>query len=328
MKRLLSALLFAATSSAPALAEIDRAAFVALSASVLQVEALRGQGGFGLGSGVVVGPERIVTNCHVTRDAREIRIVRGGVRWRVQAQAADVVHDLCVLRVPGLAAQPVRIGRANRLAIGQSVTALGYTGGIGLQNSAGEVHALHRMDGAVVVQSTNWFTSGASGGGLFDDELRLVGILTFRLRGGEAHYFAAPAEWLAPLLDERIEERPVEPLPAEAIAYWQRPLESQPEFLRAAVLERDGNWAALWPLATAWTRADETDPEPWYLLGVALDRLDRHPDAQQALECSLALAPGYVPARRRLARIDPRGSLRVTGANPADALTPCAPGAR
>ena len=135
--------------------------------------------------------------------------------------------------------------------------------------------ALHRFDGSHVIQSTNWFNSGASGGGLFDDDLRLVGILTFRLRGGGAHYFAAPVEWIAALLEEGRPLRAIGPFGAQEQAFWQRPVGAQPDFLKAAVLERDRDWPGLEALTTAWSRAAPADAEPWHLQGMALAQLDR-----------------------------------------------------
>ena len=43
-------------------------------------EAPRALGGLALGSGVAVAPGQVVTNCHVTRDATEIRVVSRGAR--------------------------------------------------------------------------------------------------------------------------------------------------------------------------------------------------------------------------------------------------------
>ncbi len=291
--------------------EIDRVALLGLSASVLKIEAQRVQGGYSLGSGVVVGAETIVTNCHVTRDALTVSVLRGGARWVAKSQRADVNHDLCLLQVPGLQAKVVALGRAERLAPGQTVTALGYTGGLGMQNSEGEVLGLHRLDGARVIRSSNWFSSGASGGGLFDDDLRLVGILTFRLRGGEAHYFSAPAEWLRAMLDAPDADAysAVEPDRSPQQPYWQRPVVDQPRFLKAALLERDDRWPELETLATEWAHADATDPEPWFLMGVALDHMDRLPEAQRALECSLAIEPNSAAARARLAPLYVRRAL-------------------
>lgn len=286
-------------------AQIDRAALIGLGASVMKIEALRAQGGYSIGSGVVVGAERVVTNCHVTRDAVRIGVLRGGGRWLATGQLRDVDHDLCLLRVDGLSATAVALADARRLKPGHAVVALGYTGGGELLHSQGQVLALHRLDGSDVIQSSNGFNSGASGGGLFDADRRLVGILTFRLRGGEAHYFAAPSDWVRPLLAVTDPARYVEVGPDRSrdLAYWQRPPAEQPRFLKAAVLERADRWAELETLAADWVRSDAGDPEPWYLMGIALAQLDRLAEAQHALECSLVLEPASKAAWARLAPV-------------------------
>jgi serine protease Do len=215
----------------------DRAALVMLGASVLKVEAVRAQGGYSLGSGVTIAADRVATSCHVVRDAREAWVVRGGVRWRVDAMASLPALDVCVLRVPELRATPVVVGSVTQLHAGQALTALGFTGGAGLQFSEGEVIALHPHANSGVIQSSNWFNSGASGGGLFDDDLKLVGLLTFRLRGGD-HYFSAPADWLAPLLTDGPYDEPLAPLPAAPLPFWQESPSRLPPFLRLAPPER------------------------------------------------------------------------------------------
>ena len=152
---------------------------------------------------------------------RQVLSRRGGVRWPASAQSANAERDLCLLTVPGLVAPVARLGQARGLAIGQMLSALGYTGGLGIQSSDGEVIELHRHDGGHVIQSSNWFSSGASGGGLFDASGNLIGILTFRLRGGETHYFAAPVEWVQQLVDStRAKAAPGNP---QATPYWQGP---------------------------------------------------------------------------------------------------------
>jgi S1-C subfamily serine protease len=296
MKSLLSAvvMLAATLGVVPAHATLEQADYVAIAASVLRVEAPRQRGGYALGSAVAVGPDKVVTNCHVTRDALAVNILRGGLRYPAAAQASDVVRDLCLLDVPGLDAQPARLGRAMSLQVGQAVTALGYTGGTGIQNSAGEVVQLHRHDGARVIQSSNFFNSGASGGGLFDDEGRLVGILTFRLRGGEAHYFSAPVEWVLQMLKDsaRGNFRKVVPLDSNPLPYWQSGASRQPRFLQAAALLRNARWDELERLARDWARLEPEDAEPWHLLGIALDKQGRASEAQRAHDCSLALERG------------------------------------
>jgi len=287
-----------------AFAEPDAATLIRLSTSVLKVEVIRAQGGYSLGSGVVIGAGLVATNCHVTREARLIAVLQDGLRRPAQSQQVDTYHDLCVLHVPGIEGnRAVEFGRPERLAIGQAVTAIGHTAGM-LQGSSGEVLSLHRMDGGRVIQSSNFFSSGASGGGLFDADFKLVGILTFRLRGGEAHYFAVPVDWLAKQRTDTEAEQQIAPLARNELAFWERPAAAQPAFLQAAALEAQGDWRALQPLAAEWAQRDGDDPEPWYLLGLALSRQGLPRDARPALECSLALAPDFAVARSELERVD------------------------
>jgi len=302
LTRLLAAALLACACASQA-AGVDPRTLIRLSTSVLMVEVIRAQGGYSIGSGVVIGADSVVTNCHVTRDARQVVVLQGGVRLPAQSQRVDAYHDLCLLRVRGIdSARAVELGAA---ATGQPVTAVGHTAGA-LQSSVGVVVALHRLDGARVIQSSNYFNSGASGGGLFDADLRLVGILSFRLRGANAHYFAMPSQWLERQLRSAQAEQPIGPQGGAERAFWERPLASQPYFLRAAVLENDGDWRALQPLAAEWARQDADDPEPWYLLGLALEQQGRSGEARHALTCSLALAPDFDIARAELERLSLR----------------------
>lgn len=291
-------------------AGVDRAAFIDLSTKVLKIEVSRQQGGYSLGSGVVVAPHRMLTNCHVTRDAQEIHTFQNGIRLPAVAQVIDMRRDLCLLVVPGLTGDGVALGSPNPLSEGQSVSAIGYTGGIGIQNSPGEVVVLHPFDGANVIQSTNWFSSGASGGGLFDDDLRLVGIMTFRLRGGEAHYFSAPVEWVKDLLARQEDALEVAPIAPTELAYWQQPLTQQPRFLQAAVLERDNQWDDLERLASGWAVAHEHESEPWYLRGLALQQQNRLLDAKESLERCVAITPTLALGWHRLGLV--YGGLGMT----------------
>lgn len=286
-----------------AVAEPDAVTLIRLSTSVLKVEVIRAQGGYSLGSGVVIGADLVATNCHVTREARQIAVLQDGLRLPAQSQQVDAFHDLCLLHVRGVdGARAAEFARPERLAIGQPVTAVGHTAGM-LQGSSGEVRSLHRMDGGRVIKSSNFFSSGASGGGLFDADFKLVGILSFRLRGGNAHYFAMPVDWL---VIQRTDTRPAQqiaPLARGELAFWEQPVAAQPTFLQAAALEAEGNWRALQPLAADWAQRSADDPEPWYLLGLALSRQGLPRDARLALACSLAIEPNLAVARSELERV-------------------------
>jgi serine protease Do len=269
-------------------AELDRAALIRLSASVLRIEAPRSGGGFAIGSGVAVDNDKVVTNCHVTRDAVDIFVVRGGMRWPVQGQLVDMDHDLCLLWVPRLQAGRASLGRTASLMVGQVVSALGFTGGVDLQNSRGEVLALHRHDGARVIQSSTFFNSGSSGGALFDEDGQLVGILTFRLPGARSHQYAAPAEWVQQMLERATPDQYRKVMPSEPgkLPFWQVPPARQPRFLQAASLRRESRWDELKRLAQDWLHADDSDAEPWELLALALGQQGQEAVAQSAQQCA------------------------------------------
>jgi hypothetical protein len=271
-----------------------RERLVALAGSVLRIEVRRAQGGYGFGSGVVLPGERIVTNCHVTRDGVAVNVLRGGARWQAQSQAALPELDLCVLHVPGMIGSPVELAQADGLAVGSKVAAIGYMVGAPTPSmSEGVVVDLHRHRGASVIQSTSGFVSGASGGGLFDERGALAGILTFRLRGiSDAHFFAAPVAWLRPLLADASRFKPVAPL-APTLSYWEERSDAQPRFLRALSMAYAGTWDRLLGLASGWARDDEYEPHAHFWLGMALQRLARPDEAVAPLERAVVLAPRW-----------------------------------
>lgn len=285
--------------ASPASAQVVRSEMLPVAPSVLKIEAVSADGRFQLGSGVIVGAGKVVTNCHVTRNAERIDVVRAGVRWRVARQAADILKDLCVLHIPRLEGEPVKIGRAADLKPAQDVLAIGYTGGVGVQLSDGDVVALHPWRGGAIVQTTNWFSSGASGGGLFNAEAALVGILTFRLRGGAAHYFAAPAEWVLDLIDDEARFKNIGPLAGKS--YWELPVDSQPYFLQAAALEQNRQWPLLDRLAQRWAQEEPDDAEPVYLRGVAREGMEEVERAISLFKRSLEIDGGYSRSWARLA---------------------------
>jgi hypothetical protein len=311
-------------SSGSAHAEFDRRSLVMLGRSVLRVEAEGEDGQLQLGSGVVVAKERVVTNCHVTRNASAIAVVQGGTRWAVQQQSVDAERDLCVLLVPGLPVAPVPLGRAAALREGQELAALGYTGGPALQISGGSVVALHRWGSSFVIQCSNGFTSGASGGGLFDADGRLVGILTFRLPGGRTHYYAVPSEWLLDTLELRLRFATVRPHRGQG--FWQRPMAAQPRFLQAATLERAGQWPDLLKLAERWMREDAADAEPLYLRALALEHLGRDGAAVQNWQRSLAVDPTYSRSWAGLAELYHRTGQEAQAQHAIESLTALNPG--
>ena len=266
------------------------AAFLPIAASVVRVEATRTQGGTSIGSGVAVAPSIIVTNCHVTRDAAEIRVSAAGQLLQVTGQRADGTHDVCFLHVPGWQGKAVKFGNGDDLRIGDPVAAIGFTGGTGKSLHMGRIRALHAVEGARIIQSDAAFTSGASGGGLFDRDGSLVGLLTFRSRLSNNGFFALPVAWIRERLPGDDEWTDIGPL-HDASAFWQRDTVTQPFFMRAATLNAERRWTELIELTAAWVKAAPDDAEPFRVRGDAFQALDRGESAVDAFSEALRLEP-------------------------------------
>ncbi len=292
MMRLVLGLLWCAWSMA-ALGDADMDLFRKLTASVLKVEAQNGDGSVSLGTGVVVGPGMVVTNCHVTRSARTIELVKGALRRVVESQQSDVEHDLCLLYSPQVEDDPAVSIVPDRPRVGQSVYAVGFILGIAPRLNAGEISAVYEYDDGKVIETDAAFTSGASGGGLFDPDGRLLGIVTFRSRGGDAHHFCLPASWVTQAL-ERFDGRPVAPI--TGTPFWQRPRDAQPYFLRAATLEAERNWTELAAVARQWSFAESGNPSSWFALGKAHAQLQQRPQSIDAYEAAVAIEADFAEA--------------------------------
>jgi len=206
---------------------LQPAAFISLRSSVVRVEAEGERGRLFIGSGVTVAPGVVVTNCHVTRNATTVRIAGSGSLWEVNGQYADGNHDLCFLRAPTWRGNPVALSERDSPQLGEAVAAIGFTGGTRMSLRFGNVSGLHFLDGGRVIESDAAFTSGASGGGLFDASGALVGLLTFRSRGELGSYYSVPVRWIRERLPRDDQWAEVLPLHADT-PFWQRYTETLP----------------------------------------------------------------------------------------------------
>lgn len=239
------------------------------SESVVRILALGDAGRQYFGSGVVIAHQTVATNCHVIRKARRVRISSDGAVLLATAQKVAADRDLCILTVPGLQAPVAKIGATRTLAPGDAVRAIGFPVGRP-GRTQGEVVGLFELHDGFTVQSTAYFSHGASGGGLFDDTGALVGILTFfRIAEGQAPaYFAIPVEWIEFVRALASEE--IAPIDA-GIPFWATRIDEQPIFLRAAALELAGRWDEMLEVARSWTRDEPFDPNAWRALAKAAE---------------------------------------------------------
>ncbi|MDQ1921762.1 trypsin-like peptidase domain-containing protein [Massilia pseudoviolaceinigra] len=170
--------------------------FAKLSPYVARINMYRGGTQTGTGSGVALGGDAIITNCHVALAGTRLQVKLGQDSYEATVAVADEERDLCKLSVKGLNAPAVVIGASSDVRTGQRVIAIGAPHGLDLTISDGIVSSLRPLDGGTLIQTTAPVSPGSSGGGLFDSAGRLVGIVTFQMRTGQNLNFAAPAEWI------------------------------------------------------------------------------------------------------------------------------------
>jgi TonB family protein len=189
----------------------DRAA-----SSVVTVESHDANGVMmNFGSGVVVAPGEIITNCHVVRDGALFHVKKEGHSAPAYLHFSDKARDLCQLQAAQATSftRPVRaIMAMSDLRVGQRVYAIGAPRGLEVTLSDGLISGLrHSAGGSVqLIQTTAPVSPGSSGGGLFDQDGRLVGITTFILKESQNLNFAVPAMWVQELQSKQpdlIEQR-------------------------------------------------------------------------------------------------------------------------
>jgi hypothetical protein len=191
------------TGAAPA-ARSAEDIFAEISPSVARVNALDASGRAGtVGSGVVVDRGAVITNCHVVTRAANVQVKVGKDTYAASVDVADEELDLCRLGVAGLDAPAVATGTVGSLRTGQRVYAIGAPQGLDLTISEGIVSSLREVQGGTVIQTTAPVSRGSSGGGLFDQAGRLVGIVTFQHRYGQNLNFALPADWIGEMRTRR-----------------------------------------------------------------------------------------------------------------------------
>jgi len=145
----------------------------------------------GAGSGVVITPDGyLVTSAHVVAQGGSASAsFLDGSEYDIDVVGADALSDLAVVRARAATLQPVRIGNADQLKVGQLVVAVGNPMGFSGSVTSGVVSGLgrslatadgngHRRFIEDVIQTDAALNPGNSGGALADWQARLVGVNT------------------------------------------------------------------------------------------------------------------------------------------------------
>jgi serine protease Do len=154
---------------------------------------------WGVGSGIVLGEGRVLTNAHNVRGDQVTVTFGDGRTAEGSVTGHDVDGDLAVIEVDTGGAPALPWAEGASASIGAPVFALANPGGRGLRVTFGFVSGIdrtfrgprgRRITGSI--EHTAPLLPGSSGGPVLDGEGRLLGINTNRL--GEGFYLAIPAD--------------------------------------------------------------------------------------------------------------------------------------
>jgi S1-C subfamily serine protease len=250
--------------------------YEAVKDSVVVVKAYDRQGKkMGLGSGVMLPSGDIITNYHVVKEGVRYTVGRGKQAAPATIKAGDPDKDLCLLTAPGLVAEPARLGRADRLKVGDPVYAVGAPQGLELSLSEGIISQLRGGGPHPIIQTTVAISPGSSGGGLFNAKGELVGITTFYLKDGQSLNFALPVEWINEVVGRKLRERPKKD-------NWDD---------RTQALLKAQDWLALVSHSREWIQAEPRNDSAWLALGIAYAKLGLDQQAIEALQEARRLNP-------------------------------------
>ena len=186
--------------------------------SVVKVMADSADGRVSMGSGVVVSPNRVATNCHVTRSAKSILVSKGISGYQVIEQAALPEQDVCILVTENMKLPAAKLGKTSQVTPGDEIFVFGFPAAVGLGLVRGTVRELHAHGGDFILETDAGFMRGTSGGALFTTQGELIALPTFMLNDRDGgHFYAVPVEWVKQALG--LESKPVARF--KGLTFWE-----------------------------------------------------------------------------------------------------------
>jgi tetratricopeptide (TPR) repeat protein len=233
-----------------------------------------------LGSGIVLPGGDVATNCHVIDNAVGIKVYQGKKGYNAIPRYLDYDRDVCSLSVPDMKAPSVSVGSTKTLKVGSRVYAIGAPKGLTLTLSEGIISNLRTVEGGQYLQITAPISHGSSGGGLFDEDGRLIGLTTFYIAEGQQLNFAIPVEWIGELSQHHNKNLKT----ADTYEAWLN---------QTIALEEKKDWNGLINHALKRIKAFPQDALAWYALGLAYGESGQTAKAIEAYNQVIRINPEY-----------------------------------
>jgi len=283
----------------PSAQAFDREKLLGSFYSIVMIRGHNPDGSLAYGSGVVVEPKKVLTNCHIFRQTKEPWISRGEDTFTIDSVQADRYHDLCLITSEALPFPPAQIGSATSMKKGEEILAIGHSSASPAPiTSIGAIKSIYPFENGNVIRSTARFAMGASGSGLFDSEGHLIGINTFKTPGKNAYFYALPIEWLA-----SVKAKPVDTFPIDGKTFWEEDDDHKPLFMQVAEPEIQQDWGKLSTIAEKWIKAEPNNSEAWFELGFAQEHLNQKTEAEKSYRHAIMLNGQNIDALFRVGLI-------------------------
>jgi tetratricopeptide (TPR) repeat protein len=282
------------------------------------------------GSGVALGADQVITTCDVAIQGESARVRWSGRAFKATPAPPQTHLNLCLLHVADMHAPSLALGSVEKLRVGQPVNAIGQPlarlGGRLKGNSSeerrngrericpmcdeskarlqeehrrdpilseGTVAAMRPYAGSRYMRISAPLLPGFSGGGLFDEQGRLIGILSPQRVEGESLAFVLPSDWLGSPPEMTQAPGSTDPKsadPRHGLAWLNQTL----------ALEKKGDWRRLLKLSQQETRRNPSNAAAWFNVGIASCNLKQYSQAVNAYREAIRHHAGYADAWHKL----------------------------
>ena len=186
----------------------------------------------GAGSGVIISSDGYILTCaHVVDGASTITVTIGDKDYTATLVGEDTTSDIAVIKIDADGLTPATVGNSDSLKVGQRVMAVGNPlGELGGTVTGGMISALNRsvtiqgsssVNTMSLIQMDASVSPGNSGGGLFNMNGELVGIVNAKSSSSDAEGlgFAIPINDAIKVAQELLENGYVTGRPYLGITY-------------------------------------------------------------------------------------------------------------
>ena len=167
----------------------------------------------GIGSGFFITKSLLVTNSHVVKDA----VVESGLKIvLIETQQGfkdvgfvfveDRENDLAIIKTTKKIYKPLKLGKYNKVKMGDEIFVLGSPQGFVGTLSKGIVSAKRKWDNFQMLQITAPISQGSSGSPVLSKDLKVIGIAVALLKQGQNINFAVPVTYLKKLIRDNKKE--------------------------------------------------------------------------------------------------------------------------